>query len=123
VRAGAPRRPLVLDKLQHAQDGRGECLAGQAPALHAHFTPTSASWLNLVERFFAAITTKRIRRATFASGPELEAVIDDYLLRHNADPKPFAWTKRATTIIEKERRALEALEAVENGNQALESEH
>jgi transposase len=87
-----------------------------------HFTPTSASWLNLVERFFAEITRKRIRRGAFASVAALEAAIHDYLLHHNADPKPFVWTKTAEVILEKERRALEALEAVA-GNQATESEH
>ena len=88
-----------------------------------HFTPTSASWLNLVERFFAEITRKRIQRGTFTSVAELEAAIFDYLNRHNAAPKPFVWTKTAKVILEKERRALEALEAVKTGNQALESEH
>ena len=87
-----------------------------------HFTPTSASWLNLVERFFTEITRKRIRRGAFASVAALEAAIHDYLLHHNADPKPFVWTKTAEVILERERRALEALEAVA-GNQATESEH
>ena len=87
-----------------------------------HFTPTSASWLNLVERYFAEITRKRIRRGAFASVAALEAAIHDYLLHHNADPKPFVWTKTVEVILKKERRALEALEAVA-GNQATESEH
>jgi transposase len=88
-----------------------------------HFTPTSASWLNLVERFFAEITAKRIRRGIFRSVAELEQAIHDYLDRRNADPKPFIWTKTADLILEKERRALDRLEAIKNGNQALESEH
>ena len=88
-----------------------------------HFTPTSASWLNLVERFFAEITTKRIRRGIFRSVAELEQAIHDYLDRHNADPKPFVWTKTADVILEKERRALDRLEAIKSGNQASESEH
>ena len=88
-----------------------------------HFTPTSASWLNLVERFFAEITTKRIRRGIFRSVAELEQAIHDYLDRRNADPKPFVWTKTADVILEKERRALDRLEAIKNGNQASESEH
>jgi len=88
-----------------------------------HFTPTSASWLNLVERFFAEITTKRIRRGIFRSVAELEDEIHDYLDRHNADPKPFVWTKTADVILDKERRALDKLEAVKNGYQALDSEH
>ena len=78
-----------------------------------HFTPTSASWLNLVERFFAEITRKRIRRGVFRSVVELQAAIKDYLDHHNTDPKPFVWTASASSIIEK----------VNRGKQALESEH
>jgi transposase len=88
-----------------------------------HFTPTSASWLNLVERFFAEITTKRIRRGIFRSVAELEQAIHDYLERHNCDPKPFVWAKSAEIILEKERRALDLLEAIKAGNQPLDSEH
>jgi transposase len=66
-----------------------------------HFVPTSCSWLNLVERFFAQITTKRIRRGTFSSVKELEEEIRDYLQVHNKDPKPFKWTASAEAIIEK----------------------
>jgi transposase len=87
---------------------------------HLHFTPTSASWLNLVERFFAEITQKRIRRGTFTSVDELKDAIHDDLDRHNADPKPFVWTKSAEVIFEKERRALDRLEAIKAGNQASE---
>ncbi len=93
------------------------------PRFHLHFTPTSASWLNLVERFFAEITRKRIRRGTFTSVADLQAAIQDYLSAHNANPKPFVWTKTADVILEKERRALDALEAVKGGYQASESEH
>ena len=82
---------------------------------HLHFTPTSASWLSLVERFFAEITQKRIRRGTFTSVDELKDAIHDYLDRHNADPKPFVWTKSAEVILENERRALDRLEAIKVG--------
>ena len=58
------------------------------PRFHQHFTPTSASWLNMVERFFAEITQNRIRRGTFKSVAELKSAIMDYLEKHNADPKP-----------------------------------
>jgi hypothetical protein len=85
-----------------------------------HFTPTSASWLNLVERFFAEITTKRIRRGIFRSVAEFKDTIHDYLDRHNAGPKPFVWTKTADAILTKERRALDALR---NRYQGLDSEH
>ena len=88
-----------------------------------HFTPTSASWLNLVERFFAEITRKRIRRGVFTSVAELKEAIHDYLDHHNANPRPFVWTKTAEVILTKERRALNALEAVKNGYQASDLEH
>jgi transposase len=93
------------------------------PRFKMHFIPTSSSWLNLVERFFAEITGKRIRRGTFASVAELEAAIDDYLLRHNASAKPYVWTKPASEILAKERRALNKLNAIKSGNQALDSGH
>jgi transposase len=81
------------------------------PRFHLHFTPTSASWLNMVERFFAEITRKRIRRGAFKSVAELEAAIMEYLENHNADPKPFIWTKSAAEILEKVARAKQALES------------
>jgi len=81
------------------------------PRFHMHFTPTSASWLNQVERFFGLITSHRIRRGVFKSVDELEAAIIDYLDQHNAQPKPFVWTKSAGEILEKVARAKQALES------------
>ena len=78
---------------------------------HLHFTPTSASWLNMVERFFAEITRKRIRRGVFKSVAELESAIMEYLKNHNADPTPFVWTKSADEILKKVARAKQALES------------
>ena len=80
------------------------------PRFHMHFTPTSASWLNQVERFFGRITDKRICRGVFKSLGELESAIMDYLDRHNAQPQPFIWTKSAGKILEKVARATQALE-------------
>jgi len=82
------------------------------PRFHLHFTPTSASWLNMVERFFAEITRKRIRRGVFKSVAELTEVIMTYLAIHNVNPKPFVWTKSAGEIFEKIARAKQALESV-----------
>src|ERR1700722_2232795 len=79
------------------------------PRYHLHFTPTSASWLNLVERFFAEITKRRIRRGTFRSVPELENAVLDYVRTRNKNPKPFAWTIKASTLLRKVRRASLAL--------------
>jgi transposase len=81
------------------------------PRFHLHFTPTSASWLNMVERFFAEITRKRIRRGVFKSVADLKDAIMKYLENHNAYPKPFIWTKSAGEILEKVARARQALES------------
>jgi len=67
---------------------------------HLHFTPTSASWLNLVERWFALITQKRIRRGNFKSTLSLEKAIQEWLDLYNQDPKPFVWTKSADEILD-----------------------
>ena len=88
-----------------------------------HFIPTSSSWLNLVERFFALITADAIRRGVFTSVAELEATIADYLTNHNAKPTPFVWTKSADVILAKVSRARATLAAVKTGNQPLESVH
>jgi transposase len=82
------------------------------PRFHMHFTPTSASWLNLVERWFREITEKRIRRSAFKSVPDLIAAITDYLQATNAGPKPFTWTASVQAILSKVQRANEALEAL-----------
>jgi transposase len=74
------------------------------PRFHLHFTPTSASWLNLVERVFGDLTEKRIRRGAFRSTKELEAAIHEYLDTHNDEPRPFIWTKTAEQIFESLRR-------------------
>jgi transposase len=114
---------LVLDNYGTHKTPEVKAWLAAHPRFRLHFTPTSASWLNLVERFFAEITTKRIRRGAFASVAELEDSIHDYLDCHNADPKPFVWTKSAEIILDKEARALAKLRTIKGGNQALESEH
>jgi len=75
------------------------------PRFHVHFTPTSASWLNLVERFFRDITTERLRRGVFTSVPELTAAVHDYVAHHNENPKAFIWTAKANDILQKVVRA------------------
>lgn len=69
------------------------------PRFHVHFTPTYGSWINLVERWFAEITNKRIRRGIFRSVRELESAIREYIAVHNDDPRPFVWTKNADEIL------------------------
>ena len=71
---------------------------------HFHFTPTSASWLNMIERFFRDITENRLKRGVFRSVEELTKAIEDYIEHHNEKPKPFIWTATATDILEKVKR-------------------
>jgi transposase len=70
------------------------------PRFHLHFTPTYGSWINLVERWFAELTNKRIRRGVFRSVKELEGAIREYIEVHNEDPKPFTWTRTADQILD-----------------------
>lgn len=80
------------------------------PRFHVHFTPTSASWLNMVERFFRDLTENRLRRGVFRDVEELILAVENYIDRHNAHPKPFIWTAKATDILEKVKRARAALD-------------
>jgi len=82
------------------------------PRFHLHFTPTSASWLNLVERWFREITDKRIRRGVFNSVDALVSAIMEYLEVNNANPKPFVWTASMEIILSKVKKANEALDAL-----------
>jgi len=82
--------------------------------VHVHFTPTSASWLNMVERFFRDISEQRLRRGVFTSVPELEVAIDEYIVHHNKDPKPFIWTAKASDILQKVIRANSRLSSKQN---------
>jgi transposase len=80
------------------------------PRYHVHFTPTSASWLNQIERWFAEITNKRIRRGTFRSVRELVQAIDSYIRENNKSPKPFVWMAKAAFILRKLKKYKETLE-------------
>jgi hypothetical protein len=70
------------------------------PRFHVHFSPTYGSWLNLVERWFAELTNKWIRRGVFRSVKELETAIGEFIEVHNEDPKPFVWTRTADQILD-----------------------
>ena len=84
------------------------------PRVNMHFTPTSASWLNMVERFFRDISENRLRRGVFTSAPELVSAIDQYIAHHNTNPKPFIWTKSARDILQKVIRANSRLSSKQN---------
>jgi len=101
---------LILDNYGTHTHPTVEAWFAAHPRYHRHFVPTGASWLNLVERWFAEITRKRIRRGTFRSVPDLIRAIDDYVTHHNRHPEPFIWTAPATSILRKVRHCKEALE-------------
>ena len=82
------------------------------PRFHVHFTPTYGSWINLVERWFAELTNKRIRRGVFRSVKELESAIREYISVHNEDPKPFVWTRTADQILDSIARYAQRTAAV-----------
>ena len=84
----------------------------QHPRWTFHFTPTSASWLNAVEGFFAKLTTRRLKRGVFRSVADLEAAINRFVAETNADPKPFVWTARPNRILAAVKRGKETLESI-----------
>jgi transposase len=84
------------------------------PWFHFHFTPTGASWLNMVERFFRDVSENWIRRGVFHSVSELEAAITEYLEIHNQDLKPFIWTAKAADILEKVVRGRKTLDKLQS---------
>jgi transposase len=100
---------LILDNYGTHKTPRVQRWFAKRPYYHLHFTPTGASWLNMVERFFAKITTQRIRRGVFRSTLQLEQAIMDYLANHNANPRPFVWTATADQILDRVKRLCERI--------------
>ena len=88
---------LILDNYGTHKHPNVVAWLAKHPRFHLHFTPTSSSWLNLVERWFRNLTDKAIRRGLFPSVADLIAAIEAYLQAHNGDPKPFVWMARPTT--------------------------
>ena len=104
---------LIVDNYATHKHPKVKRWLARHPRFHLHFTPTSASWLNMVERFFRDLTEKRLRRGVFKSVPELTTAIGDYIRKHNASPKPFVWTASATDILEKVRRGRAKLDMLQ----------
>ena len=100
---------LVLDNYGTHKTPAVQRWFARHPEYRLHFTPTSASWMNMVERFFAEITEKRIRRGAFRSVRALEQAILDYLEGHNEAPKPFVWTADADLILRKVQKVCERI--------------
>ncbi len=105
--AVGPEVHIVMDNYGTHKTPKVKRWFARHPRYHLHFTPTSASWLNQVERFFAEITRRRIRRGSFTHVRELEQAIHDYLEHHNRHPKPFVWTATADGILGKVKRFCE----------------
>ena len=107
VREPGVQIPIVMDNYGTHETASVKRWFERHPEYHLHFTPTSGSWLNQVERFFAEITEKRIRRGAFRSVAELEKAIMEYLAHHNENPEPFKWTASADLILDRVKRVCE----------------
>ena len=101
---------LIADNYATHKHPRVQKWLARHPRFHVYFTPTSSSWLNMVERFFRDLTENRIRRGIFHDVEELIMAIGEYIDKHNENPKPFIWTAKASDILEKVKRARLALD-------------
>lgn len=100
---------LIADNYATHKHPKVQKWLGSHRRFHVYFTPTSSSWLNMVERFFRDLTQNRLRRGIFRDVEELIMAIGEYIDRHNDNPKPFVWTAKASDILEKVKRARKAL--------------
>ncbi len=105
---------LILDNYSTHKHNNVKTWLAKHPRFHLHFTPTSSSWLNMVERWFGKLDDKAIRRGVFQSVPDLITAIETYLTTNNTNPKPFIWTATAEQILTKVRRGRVALDAITN---------
>ena len=105
---------LILDNYATHNHPNVKAWLAKHPRFELHFTPTSSSWLNMVEIFFSQLTDKAIRRGIFHSVPDLIEAIETYLAAHNENPEPFQWTATAEQILAKVRRGRVTLDAIAN---------
>jgi transposase/transcriptional regulator with XRE-family HTH domain len=112
---GEIRLHLVMDNYGTHKHPRVQAWMKRHPRFITHFVPTSSSWLNLVERWFGELTSKRIRRGSFASVEDLEKAIEEFLAAWNQKPKPFVWTATVDSIVEKLSRCRQTLEKIQPG--------
>jgi transposase len=101
---------LIVDNYATHKHPKVQRWLNRHPRFHIHFTPTSTSWLNMVERFFRDLTQNRLRRGVFHDAEELIMAIGEYIDKHNQCPKPFVWTAKASDILEKVKRARRTLD-------------
>ena len=104
---------LICDNYATHKHAKVKAWQQRHPRFHFHFTPTSASWLNMVERFFRDLTVRSLRSGVFRSVAELTATIEEHIAAHNAHPKPFVWTANASDILEKVKRGRRKLDNLE----------
>ena len=114
---------LVLDNLRTHKTGLIQDWLAKRSRYHLHFTPTSASWLNLVEGWFALLTLRQIRRGVFPTVEALEAAIHRHIEATNADPRPFVWTKSADEILDSVRRFCQRTADVNKRQETSNSGH
>jgi transposase len=112
---GEIRLHLVMDNYGTHKHPRVQAWMKRHPRFITHFVPTSSSWLNLVERWFGELTSKRIRRGSFASVEDLEKAIEEFLAAWNQKPRPFVWTATVDSIVEKLSRCRQTLEKIQPG--------
>jgi transposase len=101
---------LIADNYATHKHPKVQKWLARHPRFHVYFTPTSSSWLNMVERFFRDLTEQRLRRGIFRDVEELIMAIGDYIDKHNHNPKPFVWTAKASDVLEKVKRARAVLD-------------
>jgi transposase len=106
---------LVMDNYGTHKHPNVQAWLKKHPRFVPHFVPTSSSWLNLVERWFGELTSKRIRRGVFLSVPDLVTAIEEFMDSWNNHPKPFVWTATVDSIVEKLQRCRQTLESVQPG--------
>src|SRR5438094_2939717 len=106
---------LVMDNYGTHKHPTVEAWLGRHPPFIPHFLPTSSSWLNLVERWFGELTSKRVRRGAFFSVQDLQKAIEEFLQTWNEKPRPFVWTATVESIVEKLSRCRQTLEKIKPG--------
>jgi transposase len=117
IRKGTPDDKeihIICDNYATHKHDKVKAWQKRNPRFQFHFTPTSSSWLNMVERFFRDLTVNSLQRGVFRSVPELIDAINDHVAAHNADPKPIVWTATASDILEKVKRGRRKLHKMQS---------
>ena len=117
IRSNAPEEKdihIICDNYATHKHEKVRSWFKRNPRFHVHFTPTSASWLNMVERFFRDLTVNSLRRGVFQSVDDVTCAIEQHIDAHNDDPKPFIWTAKASDILEKVKRGRRSLHNIQS---------